>query len=166
MSILVLLVGLPASGKSYYAEEFITRLYGNYRLHSSDAILEEIAKDAGTTYDEVFKDSIKIADKLFWQELQASIDRNEKIVVDRTNLTVKSRKRIIDMAKAKDYFISAEVFETHFYDNKKWKEFLGAREGKTIPSNVIGSMMFSYERPEHDEGIDTYWCYETYEDFA
>jgi predicted kinase len=128
--------------------------------------LEEIAKDAGMTYDEVFKDNIKIADKLFWQELQASIDRNEKIVVDRTNLTVKSRKRIIDMAKAKDYFISAEVFETHFHDNAKWKEFLGAREGKTVPSNVIGSMMFSYERPTYDEGIDTYRCYETYEDFA
>jgi predicted kinase len=128
--------------------------------------LEEIAKDAGMTYDEVFKDNIKIADKLFWQELQASIDNHEKIVVDRTNLTVKSRKRIIDMAKAKGYFISAEVFETPFYDNKKWKEFLGAREGKTIPSHVIGSMMFSYERPEHDEGIDEYQFHETYEDFA
>jgi predicted kinase len=166
MSILVLLVGLPASGKSYYAEKFIPSLCGSYRLHSSDAILEEIAKDSGKTYDEVFKDSIKIADKLFWQELQNSIDRNEKIVVDRTNLTVKSRKRIIDMAKAKGYFISAEVFETHFYDNAKWKEFLGAREGKMIPSNVIGSMMFSYERPTHAEGIDTYWYYGEYEEFA
>ncbi len=166
MSILVLLVGLPASGKSYYAKGFITRLYGNYRLHSSDAILEEIAKDSGKTYDEVFKDSIKIADKLFWQELQKSIDLNEKIVVDRTNLTVKSRKRIIDMAKAKGYFISAEVFETHFHDNAKWKEFLGAREGKTIPSHVIGSMMFSYERPTYDEGIDTFWYYGEYEEFA
>jgi predicted kinase len=166
MSILVLLVGLPASGKSYYAEEFIARLYGSYRLHSSDAILEEIAKDAGKTYDEVFKDSIKIADKLFWQELKASIGRKEKIVVDRTNLTVKRRKRIIDMAKAKGYFISAEVFETPFYDNAKWKEFLGAREGKTIPPIVIGSMMFSYERPEYDEGIDSYQFHETYKDFA
>jgi predicted kinase len=166
MSILVLLVGLPASGKSYYAEKRIAQSGDSYRLHSSDAILEEIAKDAGMTYDEVFKDNIKIANKLFWQELQASIDSNENIIVDRTSLTVKSRKRIIDMAKAKDYFISAEVFETHFYDNAKWKEFLASREGKTIPSHVIGSMMFSYERPTHDEGIDTYWFHETYEDFA
>lgn len=166
MSNLVLLVGLPASGKSYYAEEFITRLYGDYRLHSSDAILEEIAKDAGKTYDEVFNDSIKIADKLFWQELEKSIDLNEKIVVDRTNLTVKSRKRIIDMAKAKEYLISAEVFETHFYDNAKWKEFLTAREGKTIPSHVIGSMMFSYETPTYEEGIDSFMFHDKYEDFA
>lgn len=170
MTILTMTVGLPASGKSYWAEKFMmqqtTRSYGGYRLHSSDAILEEIAKDAGMTYDEVFKDSIKFADKLFWIELQASIDNQEKIIVDRTNLTVKSRKRIIDMAKPKGYFISAEVFETHFYDNKKWKEFLLAREGKTIAPHIIGSMMFNYEAPNYAEGIDAFMFHEIYEDFA
>lgn len=170
MTILTMMVGLPASGKSYWAEKFMMERtiegWGGYRLHSSDMILEEIAKDAGMTYDEVFKDSIKIADKLFWQELQASIDNREKITVDRTNLTVKSRKRIIDMAKPKGYFISAEVFETHFYDNKKWKEFLLARKGKTIAPHIIGSMMFNFEAPNYAEGIDAFMFHENYEDFA
>lgn len=175
MTILTMMVGLPASGKSYWTEKFMmeqtarsqtARSYGGYRLHSSDMIIEEIAKDAGMTYDEVFKDSIKIADKLFWIELQDSIDNQEKIIVDRTNLTVKSRKRIIDMAKAKGYFISAEVFETYFYDNKKWKEFLLAREGKTIAPHIIGSMMFNYETPNYAEGIDAFMFHDQYEDFA
>ena len=170
MSILTMMVGLPASGKSYWAEKFMMERtiegWGGYRFHSSDAILEAIAKDTGMTYDEVFKDNIKIADKLFWQELQASIDNQEKIIVDRTNLTVKSRKRIIDMAKPKGYFISAEVFQTHFYDNKKWKEFLLAREGKTIAPHIIGSMMFNYEAPNYAEGIDSFMFHETYDDFA
>lgn len=170
MTILTMMVGLPASGKSYWAEKFMmeqtARSYGGYRLHSSDMILEEIAKDAGMTYDEVFKGNIKIADKLFWQELQASIDNQEKIIVDRTNLTAKSRKRIIDMAKPKDYLISAEVFETHFYDNAKWKEFLLAREGKTIAPHIIGSMMFNYETPTYAEGIDSFMFHDKYKDFA
>ena len=144
-----MLVGLPGSGKSYHAERLVNT---GFSLHSSDAILEDIAKDAGLTYNDVFKDNIKIADQLFWQELQKAIDNNENIIVDRTNLTVKSRSRIIEMAKDK-YTITAKVFETPFHDGKKWKEFLAAREGKIIPSNVIGSMMFNYECPTLDEGF-------------
>lgn len=143
-----ILVGVPGSGKSTWIlnQEILDNRY----VASTDAIIEQIAGGFNMTYDECFKDLIKFAEKLMWKELAAFAADGERIYVDRTNLTAKSRKKFIDFLKSYGYEFDCVVFETPETD--EWARRL-YRPGKTIPDHVLESMADNIEIPTMDEGF-------------
>jgi len=146
-------VGTPASGKStWIREEVIARnLYPNPVILSSDGIIEEMCQAEGITYDEGFNKFIKPATSRFFSDLAFALKNGHNVMVDRTNLTVASRKKILDLVP-EDYMKVAIVF---YCDPDVQDERLLNRPGKTIPHHVIKSMRSSYEPPELDEGFDS-----------
>ena len=144
----IMLIGVPAAGKSTYIE---ANLKSNEIVHSTDAIIEQLARDWGYTYDEVFTDLIKFADRAFWDGISASIENDQDIVIDRTNLSVKGRKRFFDFLRNAAYEVEAIVFPTP--EESEWKRRLASRPGKTIPAYVLKSMASSYEAPSEAEGF-------------
>ena len=145
-----ILVGLPASGKTTYVKE--TNV-GNVQVLSSDDILESIAERLGITYDEAFMDHIKEADKLFWDQLAECANIGYDIIIDRTNLSVKSRKRVIDFVNQysrQPYDFHAKIF---IATDAVLEARLASRSGKTIPKNVLDSMKSSYVHPRTTEGF-------------
>lgn len=150
-----ILVGVPAAGKSTWVQK---TFQGECVVISSDDIIEDVARSQNSTYDAVFKQYVKVADAMMWKNLDKAIEeRQNPIVIDRTNMSIKARARIFDRMKRfypnHPYKFHAVVFPTP--ERTEHQRRLANRPGKTIPSAVIQSMVDSYQCPTITEGFTT-----------
>jgi predicted kinase len=170
--LVTILVGLPACGKSTYVQHAIGQinLDGVTFVASSDDVIERIAKESGKTYNEVFQESYSQAEAEcrsgFHRALNEEVPR---IIVDRTNMSAKSRTGWIQAAKSKGYTVSAVVFadpgtcSNHMEAVKEWSRRLASRPGKTIPHQIIDGMIKSFVMPTQEEGFDEIQRINTFE---
>lgn len=147
MTVATFLVGLPASGKSTWRETSRSDSY----VASSDDFIEAIARDAKKTYNEVFKEAISPATRHFDHMVFHAIAENKSVIVDRTNLTVDSRRKVLIKIPT-SWKKVAIVFKCQ--DFEVWRDRLMNRPGKLIPAGVIMSMMSRYQKPTPEEGFD------------
>ena len=143
-----ILVGVPAAGKSTYVACHIDP--DVYTIASSDKHIEKWAAGAGKTYSEVFSRVVKDAQRFFDLELFQAVENKKPVVVDRTNMSVKSRKKVIDVLK-NTHELHAIVFPTP--DDEEHQRRLDNRPGKFIPPNVIEMMKNNFEMPTTEEGF-------------
>lgn len=148
-----MLVGVPASGKSTWTlNQFGTMA----NVASTDKIIEEIACDYGMTYDDGFKDLIGFAEKVMWRQITRAMMMQNDFTIDRTDLSVKSRKKFIDKLKLHRYEIECVVFPmpgTEKLPTEEWNRRLDSRPGKTVPGHILSSMIEHYEPPTEAEGF-------------
>ena len=149
MNKIYVLVGLPGVGKSTWLNEFL-KDNSNFVVVSSDNILQDICRRNGESYDVGFPKYIKEADQLYKEELQTMLNEGRDIIVDRTNLSVKSRGRVLN--KVPDSYIKTVV--TFEVEEKEHIRRLNERTDKSIPANILQSMKNSYIEPSFDEKID------------
>lgn len=150
-----ILVGPPASGKTTWIQK---EFQGEVFTVSTDDIIQEIADEEDTTYDEIFSKYIKAAERLMWEDFDHLVAGNySPIIVDRTNMSVKSRQRFFDRLrnfhKGHGYKIHAVVFSKP--DDDEYERRLNSRPGKTIPEAVVSGMLASYQPPTEAEGFAT-----------
>ena len=148
-----ILVGPPAAGKSTWVEK---EFQGECHVVSTDDIIQVIADNDGKTYNETFAKYIKAAEAIMWQEFDRMVNGDyNPIVVDRTNMSVKSRRkffeRLRNFHKGHGYKIHAVVFPKP--EGEEYERRLDSREGKTIPEQALTSMLNSYEIPLKSEGF-------------
>ncbi len=149
----VLLCGLPGVGKSYRVAE-IRKELNNVIVLSTDDYIEYLCAKEGITYDEGFKAYFPQAKKHMKNQFQYALDNNMNIVLDQTNLSVKSRaSKLAEIPVSKNYSKIAEVFVVR--NQNLWMTQLASRPGKTIPHNVIAMMQKNFVLPSFDEGFDT-----------
>lgn len=141
----IMMIGLPGSGKSTVCDG----LEGT--ILSTDNMIENFATNWGKTYNEVFKDVIKEFEVAFFKQIEWNVDHERDFIVDRTNLSVKSRARILQMI-SKRYKKTAYVVLCPNEDEHNRR--LASRPGKTIPPNVIQSMKANFVLPTFDEGFN------------
>ncbi len=162
-----IMAGLPASGKTTHRDKLCATLQmmGTQPIiTSSDDFLDRMAIGQDITYNEAFKDYMPVADEAFWATLRLAVGmKTPTIIVDRTNMTAKSRKRIIDAVKSVP---GGEEYKFVIAECRASDEDIAARNetrsfyGKKIPQNVIDSMKKSYEQPTKDEHPDiVIWTY-------
>ena len=149
-----ILVGVPASGKSTWHRI----KFGDYSTNvaSTDKIIETVASEYGMTYDEGFKELIQFAEKIMWRQITTYLMRGNDFIIDRTNLTAKSRAKFIQKLKLHRYEIEAVVFPevgSEALSKEEWKRRLDSRPGKTIPQEALDRMVDSYEIPLESEGF-------------
>lgn len=151
----VMLVGLPASGKSTWATKQIAYLEKNnisYVVISSDDYIEAKAAELGKTYAEVFSQFIGDAGKNMMVVLkQALADGVEFIIWDQTNLDVKTRGKKLALVPD-DYTKSAVIFDRP--EDEEWDRRLNSRPGKTIPRHILDAMESRVVHPTFDENFD------------
>lgn len=156
-----MLIGLPAVGKSTYVKE--TEHLRNAKLISSDAYIEEQAAYRQKTYNELFEDLIKNASAKAKYEYYVGLEENVDMVIDRTNMSRKSRQWWIDLAKKeKGNRLIAYVFWVPGNAIKEHETRLAARPGKDISKNVIERMKKSYQAPQFDEGFHEIYYVDTF----
>ena len=148
-----MLIGLPASGKSTWVADYISKNPEmDFRVVSSDAIIEEKAFLEGITYSASHKNNIEFAVDEMERRFRRHIKEGNNIIHDQTNLSVKIRKKHLD--KVKDYMKSAIIFKL---SEEKWRqrfEMRVTKTGKTIPEYVIKNMIDNFEFPTKKEGFN------------
>lgn len=148
----VVMVGLPGSGKS----TLITQMKKEkpYTVISTDDIFEEWGKEHDMDYNAAFKTfEFKDVEREMNNRLRNALNKRKNVIVDRTNMTVKSRARMLHSVP-KGYKKIAIVFDV---DPTELKRRLDKREketGKKIPTSVIDNMRQSYQIPSKAEGFD------------
>lgn len=143
---LYMLIGVPASGKSTWREQYT----GDAAVISTDDILEQTAVASGRTYNEVFKENIKFATEIANARAKHAFATGENVIWDQTNLTPKSRKGKLALVP-EEYERIAVVFLTP--EDAEWQRRLD-RPGKSIPQNILMGMRDSMEFPGPEEGFD------------
>lgn len=148
-----ILIGLPGVGKStwLYDRSSIGNLPRNepYYVASTDDTIETVSWLYDMTYDQGFKNLIGFAESVMWNDLQQAAEEGIKIYIDRTNLSVKSRKKIMDALPGYE-FVAVEFAKP---DETEWRRRLDSRKGKTIPEFVLKNMEASYQPATLEEGF-------------
>lgn len=148
---LYVLVGVPGSGKSTWVN---SQEWAKDCVYiSTDKHIEQIASEAGLTYDDVFSDAITTATNMAHAEArQAALDGKD-VIWDQTSVSVKSRK--IKFRLLPNYYAIAVVFSTPDPDEHALR--LANRPGKTIPDHAITKMIKSFQMPTEAEGFKEIW---------
>lgn len=138
----IMLCGLPASGKTTYAEELQSRIK-NSVVFSSDAIRKELYGDENIQGDanEVFN--------LMNNRVVQSLNNGYTVIYDATNITRKSRAAIISMCpkfvKIECHIIWTPIQHCIMRDKDR---------KRTVGEKVIDRMVRRFQAPFYDEGFD------------
>lgn len=151
MAELLMLSGIPTSGKSTYVKRLLKIPYwSNAVVLSTDDYIEKEAQRLNLTYNEVFDDIISDATRELELQFNMAKDKGKNIIWDQTNLSVKTRKK--KLAKIPSYYSQGIVYfqitlEEALERNKH-------REGKFIPESILKRMYHQFEVPTKEEGFD------------
>jgi predicted kinase len=151
MSTCYQLIGVPGAGKSTWIKEQIWAL--GLTVVSTDAFVEDYARECGSTYSEVFEDYMPRAVELMANQVVFAREHGHTILWDQTSTTVKSRARKFNMLPGYEHI--AVVFRTPDLD--ELKERLANRAGKDVPWPVVQGMIDGWEEPTLEEGFKEIW---------
>lgn len=142
-----ILIGPPASGKSTWRSQ----QQGDFVIISGDDIVDEIALKEGKTYGEVWPTIDHDAvNRTLHEKVKMAISEKKDLIVDRTNMTPKSR-RMFTSSLPKSYEKIGVIFTVpeDILFNRLHKR--AAETGKTIPEFVVKDMIARYIPPEEGE---------------
>ena len=148
---LIMLSGIPTSGKSTYVKKLKeTEEWGEAVVLSTDNYIEREAQRLETTYNEIFEDTIQEAQRALQQDLINAIKAGLDIIFDQTNLTSKTRKRKLKIIP-KSYTRECAYF---VIDLEEALERNKTRDGKFIPESILKQMYSQFETPTINEGFN------------
>ena len=144
---IVMLIGLPASGKSTWRE----RYQNDAVVISSDDMVEAYAVEHELNYSQAFRAvDMKQLEKAMFEQYQQAIAEGRYIIIDRTNLNPKTRNRFLKDVPV-NYRKVGVVFEVSDDELQQRLDKRAVETGKTIPAFVIDSMRTSYIAPTLEE---------------
>lgn len=147
---LILLVGLPGSGKTTYAKQYIAEHLNTIHL-SSDTIRKELYNDESIQGNpsEVFG--------LMQKRAIEALNNGQNVIYDATNITRKDRASIISVcpkfARIECHIIWAPIGICIERD---------AARKRTVGKKVIDKMLKRFQAPYIDERIDDIYIHRTY----
>jgi predicted kinase len=152
---LVMLCGIPCSGKSTYVNKLRAYEYWeNAVVLSTDNYIEEQSKRLGMTYNEVFQDCIDEATRQLEMSFVRAKEEGKRIIWDQTNLSIKTRKK--KLTKVPSIYKRTVVwFQVDLEEALKRNE---TRKGKFIPESILKRMYHQFEVPTLEEGFDFVSC--------
>lgn len=146
---IIMMVGLPYSGKSYVAESM--GLHCGRTVISSDAIVQQYAKSIGKHYNDVFSSYASEAQLVAANSLIQAVARSESILIDQTNLTKASRSR--KMVQIPDNYRKVCInVPVPCADELELRKMV--RCSHQVPDAVLEYMNSIYQVPSFDEGFD------------
>lgn len=141
MTKLIVMVGIPGSGKSTYAKKHFGK---TAQILSSDALRKELLGDETNQKqnDIVFTELYKRA--------RGFLILGEDVVIDGTNINVFERKRVLnnfeDLSVEKIAIVMNTPIETCYHQNQQ-------RE-RNVEESVIDMYAKNFEMPTTSEGFD------------
>jgi predicted kinase len=143
---LYLAVGLPGSGKSTYAKNFIKDKHIEYL--SSDSLRAVYGKN----------EEDQSVTPIVFGHIKKKVDEflkdGKNVLVDATNVNRRERSDYINSAKKYGAKVVALVFKMDRAGLIARNQKRGQEGGRVVPTNIIDRMLMKYEDPSFDEGID------------
>lgn len=145
---LIILVGLPASGKSTYAKEMVKDNPIKAQWISSDNI--RIEHDYNISNDKVFQK--------MWERTKAAALGKKYIIYDATNLSAKRRHLLVNQfghfckKNHLTYTVEAVVFLQPI--NELYKRNMKRIGRECVPNYVISRMLRQFQFPAYWEGFN------------
>lgn len=144
---LIMFVGIPASGKSTKAKEYMQK---GYQLISSDAIRAELTEyaDLQSLSEKEYTAINKRVFEIIRKETAASLKAGKSVVVDATNLNRKRRMNFLN--NFKNYTCKCVLFITpvHICMERNRKRVGNAK----VPESAMEKMLCNFECPYLWEG--------------
>lgn len=148
---LIVMFGLSGSGKSTIAKKIAKEK--DCVIVSSDEIREEIC-DGGISDQSKNKEVFKI----FHQRIKDNLKAGKNIIADATNLTIKSRRSILENIKnlevEKYCYIVPKPFELCKEDN------VSIQRKYPVPDDVLNKQISKFQIPYLEEGWDGILIYD------
>lgn len=146
----IVIVGLPCSGKSTYVKEN----YPNATVISFDNTIQEMYPEL--SYNEAHKKvNLEEAEKTMKSRLLDAIKKADNdIIVDKTNLKIKSRRKLLASVSKKKFTTIAVVFSLSETEFIKRNELRNKQEDKFISFKTFKEMRDMYEEVTKEEGFD------------
>ena len=140
---LVMLCGLPGSGKSVYAEMLHDK-YG-YVVHSSDSIRKELFGDEQSQEDNT------MVFNLLHKRVKDDLVDGKCVVYDATNLSRRRRKYLLT-----NYLKGVECTKYCYFIPTPYKKCLknNKKRDRRVPENVIKHMYMTFQVPAKTDGFD------------
>lgn len=159
----VVLVGVPASGKTTARERAVASDDMVRYEYSSDDHIDAYAEEVGKTYAEVFKEYSKTAIQLADAGLKTALENKQSVLWDQTNMSRKKRKKILDRFPV-EYRRECICVLPPYNDTQKEEldRRLKSRPGKDIPDFVMKSMLDSFDLPSVNEGFNRVMYFDIY----
>ena len=140
--VFVMMVGLPGSGKTYYAEENLVKKYG-FTRYGSDDIREEMGDVNDQTKNaEVFEELHK--------RIISSLKEGKDTIMDATNLSRKRRINFLKELKGIDCARHCIITMFPYEDCIK----ADSQRERSVGREVINKMIRNFETPSKMEGFD------------
>jgi len=148
----IMLIGVPGSGKSTYISKLKAQNPDrDYTVLSTDDVLELLGSEQGWDYNQAFKNiPFKKVQAIFNTNFQQAVKNKNDIIIDQTNLTVKSRAKKLNKL-SKEYKKIAVVFSVDADEMKRRLDQRAAETGKSIPQHILDNMIRSYVPPSNSE---------------
>jgi predicted kinase len=148
---LIMLVGLPGTGKSTWVKSQGYFEKPDWMVLSTDNFIESCIIGTNDTYSAVFPSLIRLAESNLLEGLDYACRARMNIVWDQTNLSAASRAKKLSRIPL-CYKKTARVFPVP----PNHSEWLNSeeRKGKVIPDHVLASMQAVFEQPTIYEGFD------------
>lgn len=145
----MLLSGVPMSGKSTWIKEN----YPGVMVISRDDILLKVA--GHNDYNKAFYETDgKLVDKKLSERFILANSLRENVIVDMTQLSVKSRRKNLAYF-SDDFYKVSVVFPVLTSDEYNIRnDFRKVNENKSIPDKLLSSMIESFVIPSEKEGFD------------
>ena len=146
MNVLYITVGLPGSGKSTYAKEFVKGKDIEYL--SSDELRAVFGKsEEDQTVTPLVFGHIK-------RKVDDFLKDGKNVLVDATNVNRRERSDYINTAKKYGSKVVVLVFKMDRAGLIERNLKRGNEGGRVVPDWVIDKMFNKYEEPDFNEGID------------
>lgn len=142
MNILIVMCGLPSSGKSTYAN-YLTES-GHFKCVSTDQIRKELYGNESIqgNGEEVFT--------IAFSRLQNFGSAKKNCVFDATNITPRGRKRVIEKCRSYYDLIICKYMNTTF-DVCLHRNL---QRDRVVPQEVMFRMLKYFVTPKREEGFD------------